>query len=712
MILVLIVSLPASASVWNNPYPEDEANQLIYYNSFSEQPKTLDPARSYSSNEYIFTGQIYEPPLQYDYLKRPYELIPLTAAAMPKVRYLDSKGQPLESSDSQAIAYSVYTIDIRPGIYYQPHPAFAKDEKGTFYYKLITQDFLDDNDINTPYDFKHQGTRELVADDYIYQIKRLACPHISSPVYGLMSHYILGFEEFGKQLPARKDGEFLDLRQFPLEGLKKINDYQLEITLKGQYSQFVYWLAMPFFAPVPWEVDRFYSQAPMDDANLTLDWFPVGTGPFMLTENNPNERMVLKKNPDFRNELFPEQGSRMDRKQGYLQHAGKQLPLIDMAVFTLEKESIPRWNKFLQGYYDSSGISADSFDQAIQIDSNGKALLTEHLKKKQIRLTQTNDASIYYMGFNMLDPVVGGDSERARKLRLAISIAVDYEEYIAIFFNGRGQSAQGPIPPGIFGYKEGKDGVNPYVFRWKNGKLKRRSISDARQLMKQAGYNNGIDPKTKRPLILNYDAPAAGGPELKAQLGWMRKQFAKLGISLNVRATQYNRFQEKMRSGNAQIFSWGWNADYPDPENFLFLLYSPNGKVKHGGENASNYSNARFDRLFREMRNRPNDEKRQQLIDRMLEIVRYDAPWIWGVNTKSFVLAQQWVSRVKPNTIAQNTLKYVAVDLPVRNALRTQWNQPVLWPLLMLLSIVILLSGLIFLAYRVRQKRTAKRMKS
>lgn len=316
------------------------------------------------------------------------------------------------------------------------------------------------------------------------------------------------------------------------------------------------------------------------------------------------------------------------------------------------------------------------------------------------------------MGFNMLDPVVGGDSERARKLRLAISIAVDYEEYIAIFFNGRGQSAQGPIPPGIFGYKEGKDGVNPYVFRWKNGKLKRRSISDARQLMKQAGYNNGIDPKTKRPLILNYDAPAAGGPELKAQLGWMRKQFAKLGISLNVRATQYNRFQEKMRSGNAQIFSWGWNADYPDPENFLFLLYSPNGKVKHGGENASNYSNARFDRLFREMRNRPNDEKRQQLIDRMLEIVRYDAPWIWGVNTKSFVLAQQWVSRVKPNTIAQNTLKYVAVDLPVRNALRTQWNQPVLWPLLMLLSIVILLSGLIFLAYRVRQKRTAKRMKS
>lgn len=706
-----MLSFPAFASVWNNPYPEDEANQLIYYNSFSEQPKTLDPARSYSSNEYIFTGQIYEPPLQYDYLKRPYELIPLTASAMPSVRYIDQEGRPVDSSDTGAIAYSIYTIDIKPGIYYQPHPAFARNSKGQFYYQHLTEDFFDEHDIQSPSDFKHQGRRELVADDYIYQIKRLATPSISSPIYGLMNHYILGFDDFGKILPPKKDGVFLDLRKFPLQGVKKITKYRFEITLKGQYSQFVYWLAMPFFAPIPWEVDRFYSQSPMDDENLTLDWFPVGTGPFMLSENNPNERMVLAKNPNFRNELFPENGSQTDREQGFLTNLGKRLPLIDKAIFTLEKESIPRWNKFLQGYYDSSGISADSFDQAIQINSKGEAVLTDSLKNKNIRLTQTNDASIYYMGFNMLDPIVGGKTERARKLRQAISIAVDYEEYIAIFFNGRGQAAQGPVPPGIFGYKEGQEGMNPYVYRWQDGHLKRRALSDAKKLMKQAGYPEGIDPKTQRPLILNYDVPAAGGPELKAQLGWMRKQFAKLGIALNVRATQYNRFQEKMRSGNAQIFSWGWNADYPDPENFFFLLYSPNGKVKHGGENAANYSNPEFDRLFQQMKNRPNDEKRQQLIDKMMEIVRYDAPWIWGVNTKGFILAQQWVSRVKPNTIAQNTLKYVSIDLPLRNELRKQWNQPILWPLLILLSIVFLLAALIFLAYRGRQNRLARRVK-
>ncbi|RUQ84125.1 ABC transporter substrate-binding protein [Legionella septentrionalis] len=700
--------------ILNNPYPAEESTQKIYYTSFSGQPKTLDPAKSYSSNEYQFIGQIYEPVLQYDYLTRPYTLLPLTAVRMPEVRYYNKNGKEIAPSQAQqaaSIAYSVYTIHLKAGIMYQPHPAFARAPDGQYRYHNLDADFLDDYDIDTLADFEFSDTRELIADDYIYEIKRLANPAVNSPIYGLLSEYIEGFREFAKTLPVAKNpNEYIDLRPYPLRGVKKIDNYTFEITIKGLYPQFAFWLAMPFFAPIPWEADRFYSQAGMDDKNLDLSWYPVGTGPFMLSENNPNSRMVLEKNPNYHPEFFPEEGSLEDEQQGYLHHKNQELPLIEKAIYTLEKEAIPRWNKFLQGYFDLSGVGTDSFDQAIKITHTGATVLTPEMKEKGIRLTQVDDPSIYYMGFNMLDPIVGGNSERARKLRQAISIAVNFDENIAIFFNGRGQAAQGPIPPGIFGHREGKEGINPYVYKWIGNEPKRRSIQDAKALMKEAGYPGGRDKATGKPLILHYDVPATGGPDDKEQLNWMHKQFARIGIALNIRATQYNRFQEKMRNGNAQIFSWGWNADYPDPENFLFLLYGPNGKVKYGGENATNYHNPVYDRLFDLMKNRNNDAKRQELIDQMVAILRRDAPWIWGINSQSLILSQQWVAPIKTNTISQNTLKYIAIDVPMRNHFREIWNRPILWPVGLFLLLLLFLLLPFIVAYFLKQRDRAPRI--
>ena len=254
---------------------------------------------------------------------------------------------------------------------------------------------------------------------------------------------------------------WLDLRAFDLSGVRVLDRYTYRITLKTFYPQFIYWLAMPFFAPVPWEAERFYAQPGMEERNLNLDWFPVGTGPFLLAENDPNRRMVLDRNPNFHGESYPPEGEPKDREEGLLKDAGKPLPLIDRAVFTLEKEDIPQWSKFLQGYYDSSGITSDNFDQAVRFSSQGDADLTPEMKQKGIKLVTAITTSSHYMGFNMKDATVGGLNERARKLRQAISIAVDYEEFISIFVNGRGIPAQGPLPPGIFGYR---DTPNPIVY--------------------------------------------------------------------------------------------------------------------------------------------------------------------------------------------------------------------------------------------------------
>jgi oligopeptide transport system substrate-binding protein len=261
--VVLLLLLTACGSEQNDPYPRAERGRNILYSAFTDRPKHLDPVQSYSEDEITFTAQIYEPPLQYHYLKRPYTLIPLTSEAVPVPRYYDDRGHELPAdAPLAAIAQSVYEIRIRPGIRYQPHPAFAVDAAGQPLYRDLDREQL--RGIEKITDFPQTGTRELMADDYIYQIKRLAHPRLHSPIFSMMAERIVGLRELGAALQAEASalpsGAWLDLDRLPLAGVSRVDRYTYRIRLRGKYPQFVYWLAMPFFAPVPREVDRFYHQ--------------------------------------------------------------------------------------------------------------------------------------------------------------------------------------------------------------------------------------------------------------------------------------------------------------------------------------------------------------------------------------------------------------------------------------------------------------------
>jgi oligopeptide transport system substrate-binding protein len=702
--IVLFILVGCDLPAVNSPYSQQADDDVILYTSFSLRPKHLDPAKSYSSNEASFTGQIYEPPFQYHYLKRPYKLVPLTATSLPSVRYFNEQNIEFSKEDTTSeVAYSVYQITIKSNILYQPHPAFAKDNKGMFLYHQLTDDELDN--INKLSDFDQQDSRELIAEDYVYQIKRLAHPDIHSPILGVMSEYIEGLADYASLLQDESHSvQAVDLRTSNISGVSVIDRYTYEIKVIGKYPQLRYWLAMPFFAPIPWEADSFYDQAGLIKKNITLDWYPVGTGPYQLTENDPNSRMVLEKNSNYHPEYYPEEGEPTDSALGLLADKGKKLPFIDKVIFTLEKENTSYWNKFLQGYYDISGISSDSFDQAIQVASQGQFSLSDAMKEKGIALRTAIAASTSYIGFNMQDPIIGGYSDASKKLRQAISIAVDYEEYISIFLNGRGIPAQGPIPPGIFGYIDGRSGLNHHVYDWEQDIAKRKSLDKARELLGDAGYPAGRSRETGEPLTLYFDVPASG-PDAKAQFDWLRKQFTKLGLQLVIRSTDYNRFQDKMRTGQAQLFQWGWNADYPDPENFLFLLYGPNSKTVTGGENAANYQNDKFDLLFEQMRVMPDNKDRQVIIKQMLNILTDDSPWIWGFHPKQFSLYHSWNKNVKPNLMANNTIKYRRVDAEQRLSLQHQWNKPTLWPLFALVVLCVLVLIPAWVLYRQKLKK-------
>ena len=721
-IAVLAASLAAGCGdVWNDPYPVAERGGNVLYTAFTERPKHLDPVQSYSEDEATFLYQIVEPPLQYHYLKRPYALEPATADGMPRLRRLDAAGRELAAdADPARVARTVVEVRIRPGILYQPHPAFARGEDGRPRYLGLSA--ADLRSVRGLADFPETGTRELRAADYVYQIKRLAHPRLHSPIFELMAAYLPGLKTLQADLQAALDAGraadgkppvadgaadaagpatgWLDLDRFDLPGVEVVDEQVYRITLQGAYPQFLYWLSMPFFSPVPREVDRFFAQPGMVERNLTLDRWPVGTGPYMMVENNPNARMVLARNPNYRGEAYPCEGEPGDVEAGLLADCGKLMPFIDKVVFSREREGIPYWNKFLQGYYDASGVSSDNFDQAVSLTSQGEVSLSEDMEDKGIRLLTSVSPSIFYLGFNMLDPLVGGgaskaEQARARKLRQAISIALDMEEFVSIFLNGRGLPGMSPLPPGIFGAREGRAGINPVVYAWQGneagGRPVRRGVDAARQLLAEAGWPDGRNAQTGEPLVIHLDT-TPGGLGDKARSDWLAKKFRDLGVQFVVRPTDFNRFQDKVRKGNAQLFFFGWNADYPDPENLLFLLHGPQGKVRFNGQNAANYENPEYDALFERMKAMPDGPARQQIIDRMVAMLQQDAPWIFAFHPMSYSLQHGWLLNRKTGAMVRNTMKYQRLDIERREAARAQWNRPVLWPLglvaLLLLALV------------------------
>jgi ABC-type transport system substrate-binding protein len=717
------------ALVSNSPYPRGAEKTNTLFTAFIERsPKYLDPTSSYSNDETPYTYQVYEPLYAYDYLKRPYVLVPRTAGAIARPRYYDRDGHELPAdAPGESIAQSVYDISIRKGILFAPHPAFAKDAQGHYlYHALRRQDVADKYKIS---DFAVTGTRELTAEDYVYAIRRLATPRVKSPSFSLMSEYIVGLKEYAKRIaavdqalrqnlaPTDRDLPMLDFRKYAFGGAEALDRYTLRIRVKGKYPQFKYWLAMTFFAPIPWEAERFYAQPGMAEKNLSLNYWPVGTGPYMLTEYQENRRHVLERNPNFRGQPYPCEGEAQDAAKGLLADCGRMTPFIDKVVFSIEKESIPLKTKFLQGYYDAPVIERLDQGTTYLIDMLDSAEKNSEYRRKQIRLPTTIEANNWYIGFNMLDPVVGwgktpGERERHRKLRQALSIAIDWQEYIQIFEKGQGLVAQGPLPPGLFGYRsDGPAALDPVVYRRVNGRLERRPIEDAKRLLAEAGYPDGRDARSGQPLVLNFDYQRALSPEVRTQMAWYQKQFAKIGVQLEIRATDYNRFQEKMIKGTGQIFFWGWLADYPDAENFLFLLYGPNAKALTGGngENVSNYQNPEYDRLFEKMKYEDDGPTKQRLIDQMIRVAQEDAVWSWGYFPTSAAAFHQWVYNGKPTQIIRNQLQYLRIDPQLRAAKIREWNRPVWWPVWLIA--LVLLAALVpaIRAYRRRERENAAR---
>jgi len=722
----VLAALALVAGCENTPYRDGAAASNTLFTAFTERsPRHLDPTASYWNNETPFTFSIYEPLYAYHYLKRPYELIPKTAEAVVQPTYWAADGRQLPADASGELVHeSRYVIRIRPGILYAPHPAFAKDEQGRYRYHSMRPGEVGDR--RSPFEFEHRGTRELVADDYVYAIKRHATTRITTPIYGVFSEYVLGLKEYGALIraedeklrqgrdPALLDKPFLDFRRWPLAGAVALDSRTLQIRIKGKYPQWKYWLAMTFTAPIPWEADAFYAQPGMLGNGLSLDTWPVGSGAYMMTEYVQDRRHVMERNPNFRGQPYPCEGEPEDEAAGHLADCGKTMPFIDRLAFTIEKEAVSLRAKFRQGYLDVPEIEATGYGVAFKVEMDDSESVKQEFVERGVKLPALVDLHSWYLGFNMLDPVLGKgktpeQDEKNRTLRQAISIAIDWEERFRVFPKDDGEVAMSPLPGGLPGSRHGtQEGVNPVTHRWVDGRAVRRSIDEARKLMVEAGYPGGRDAKTGRPLVLNYDFYGEATPTRKSEFDWMIRQFAKLGVQLEIRATTNNQFQDKVRAGKHQIYWSGWLADYPDAENFLFLLYGPNAKSVSDGENTSNYVNPEFDALYQQLKLNEEGPEKQRLIDAMVRIVQRDAPWSFGFFPYSSGAYQSWVHNGKPSVMVRDMARYYRLDVPERVAKQEAWNRPIYWPLAAIVLLLAWGGWAVFASFRRRERVTGR----
>jgi oligopeptide transport system substrate-binding protein len=632
--LALLFTLVLLSGCSNNPYPAGEPKTRTIYTYFVDDPKTFDPSVAYTVDESEVIDNIYPGYYKYDYLKRlPFKLDLLLGATEPiREPYVFSttvQGKTVQKTGEK------WVFNIKHGLYFQDDPCFPGG-KG----------------------------REILASDFLYSFRRMADPNVPCPILSFFSDKVIGLQEYIDYNQTRNNKKLPTDYTYPIAGLQlsSADPYQFTILLNQPYPQLRYLMELHFTSPLPHEAIDYYQDK--------FAFHPVGSGMFELAEYTRKQRIVLKVNPNHYQDFYPTEGMPGDREAGLLKDAGKPLPLCDNVVFTYIPESITQWNQFQQGYLDIYGVTQQNFNQVI----NNTGALTPDMQQRGISLSKEFAVNVWYLAFNMKDPVVGGYTPQKRKLRQAISLAIDSPEYINLFYNGMGEASQFIIPPGLFGY----DATfrNPY---------RQYNIEKARELLKEAGYPDGKDPSTGVPLTI-YDDNSATDSATKQEVLWRIKQLSKIGVNLVSRTSTWAVLQTKEDKGQFQTVALGWYADYPDPENFLFLLYGPNMRP---GPNVAGYDNPEYDKIFEQMRQMDDGPARKALIEKLRTIAVEDCPWVYLFNAASPNIHYDWYLNYKKSPIAYDVFAYQNIDTEKRVSKQAEWNKPIYWPVLAFILVIV-----------------------
>jgi ABC-type transport system substrate-binding protein len=565
--------------------------------SFPAAETGFDPAQVSDLYSNTVIPHIFEPPLQYDFLARPVQLRPRVATALPEV-----------SSD-----FRTFTVRLRPGIYFQDDPLF----KGK--------------------------PRELTAADCLYQFKRVFDPRWKSPHYSaLQKSKPMGMEELRQQ--AQAGGKFDYDRD--IEGARILDRYTFQVKLAEPDPRFIYNFAIAsYFGAVAREIVEALSES-------DLMARPVGTGPFRLVHWRRASKIVLERNPGYREELYdaapPADEPRS--QQALAQLKGKRLPLLDRVEISIIDETQPQWLAFLNGQLDV-GTPGELLNTAAP-----RGRMSPALSKRGIWLERMINPDIVVTYFNMTDPVVGGYQPTQTALRRAISLAYDIEREIRDVRRGQMLPAQSPVPPNTYGF-------DPSFV----SEMSEFSRARARALLDEFGYvdrdgDGWRELPDGKPMILSYATQTDQISRAFNEI-W-KKSMDAVGLRMEFRPGQWPEQLKSARAGKLQMWGLGWSAGAPDGETFFDLAYGPNA----GGANLSRFDLADYNRLFERQKVIGDSPERLAIMHEMKRLLVVHMPYRFHGHRFVNSFVHPWVIGYRRHPYSRDVFKWIDIDVAQRAA--------------------------------------------
>lgn len=530
----------------------------------------------------VAISHMFDSLYQYDHLARPFKIKPSVAAAMPEI------------SDD----YRTWTVRIRPGTYFVDDEAF-KGKK-----------------------------RELVAADFVYSIKRFFDPALNSPHYtGWSEERIVGIETLREA--AQKAKKPFDYDK-PIDGLRALDKYTLQIRLQNPRPRFLYMLTeMPAMAR---EVVEAYGDRIMEH--------PVGTGPYRLVQWRRSSLMVFERNPNYR-EVFYDAEPAADDAEGQeilAKLKGRRLPMIDRVEVSIVEEGQPRWLAFLNNEFDISGVPLEFTNIAVP---NGK--LAPNLEKRGIRMSRGLASDVTFFFFNMEDPVVGGYTPEKVALRRAISLGTDVEREISLLRRGQAIPAQAGVAPHTYGYDP--------AFKSENGEY---NLAKAKALLDLYGYvdkdgDGWRDLPDGKPLLIKY---ATTPEQISRQMDELwKKNLDALGIRIEFQIRKWPEQLKNARAGKLMVWQLGSSSTTPDGQDALQNAYGPGA----GGANLGRFKLEKFDELYRKIDHLPDGPERLAAFQEAKKLLVAYMPYKFAVHRLYTDLTQPWVYGYRRPLFWRNT---------------------------------------------------------
>ncbi|HEX4522442.1 MAG TPA: ABC transporter substrate-binding protein [Casimicrobiaceae bacterium] len=547
---------------------------------------TLDPQQATTIPAQRVILAIFEGLYAWDYLNTPAGLMPVTATALPEI------------SDGG----KTWRINLKPGIHFTDDPAFRGKP------------------------------RELVADDYIYSLKRRLDPNLSRGGDTVMTDLIIGARAVVDA--AKTPGAKFDYDR-PIEGLRALGRYTIEIRLNA-----INYPSVQIFLTT-WAVAREVLEAAGGDIRTRA----VGTGPYRLREWKRGSKIVLEANPNYRALRFPASSNPVDAEL-MRSMRGRVLPQIGVIDISIIEEDTTLLLEFERGALDYVELRAEIANRLL---SNDK-LKPEYAARGIVRHARL-EPFLFFVDFNMIDPVVGGMEKDKIALRRAIAMGLNTQNLVDVVYAGQGQPANQMIPPGVSGHDPGAPLKSLY------------DPAAAQALLDRFGYKNrDADGYRQMPdgkpltVILSLRAATISR---ETQTLWKRDMDA-IGIRIDFRVAPFQDFVKDLIAGKYQMSAAGFGG-VPTGDGILELLDSRQPPFA----NQSRFKLPEYDQWVDRFLQTPNPSEQVAAARRMNEMARAYMPLLPMIFRRENDFVQPWLLGFRPQVFG-TYWQFMDIDLERR----------------------------------------------